>query len=118
MASSAVWDYLMTQYISYITLVCSAITGMAAVIALIVALAKKSQEPTKGLSRRLDLLEDKVNEHEDLLASDNKRLKSIEEGNRVTQRAILSLLKHGIDGNAVEDMQMAKRDLEDYLLSK
>ena len=62
------------------------------------------QEWRKGVDQKLD--------------NDNKRLQSKEAGDRVTQRALLALLAHGIDGNHQKQMEEAKEELQNHLISK
>jgi hypothetical protein len=52
------------------------------------------------------------------LNNDNDRLESLDEGSRVTQRAILALLDHGIDGNNIDQMQDAKKALQSHLINR
>lgn len=52
------------------------------------------------------------------LDNDNKRLNVIDTGNRATQRALLALLDHGIDGNNIEQMQHAKEELQNHLINR
>ncbi len=46
------------------------------------------------------------------------RLNEAEKGNAITQRALLALLSHGIDGNDVDAMRQAKKELTDYLINR
>jgi hypothetical protein len=48
----------------------------------------------------------------------DKELASIKESNKVTQRAILALLKHSIDGNNTDSLHKAEEELTDYLTNK
>ena len=48
----------------------------------------------------------------------DERLDKIEEVNTITQRALLALLAHGIDGNDIEAMRKAKAELTDYLIER
>ena len=52
------------------------------------------------------------------LDNDKKHLDTIDEGNRATQRALLALLDHGIDGNNIEQMQHAKEELQNHLINR
>lgn len=105
-------------YISYITLLCSAITGVAAVIALLISLAKKSQEPTRELSRRIDALEERMDKHDSQLTMEQDRLRVIEDGSKVTIQALQALLNHGIHGNNIQEMLDRERELREYLVNK
>lgn len=62
------------------------------------------QEWRKGVDQKLD--------------SDNKRLLKKEDSDRITQRALLALLAHGIDGNHQKQMEEAKEELQNHLISK
>jgi len=52
------------------------------------------------------------------LSNDNTRLDEIEQGNRVTVKALLALLKHAIDGNEIKGLKDATTELNDYLINK
>ena len=52
------------------------------------------------------------------LDNDNKRLNRNENSERITQRALLALLAHGIDGNHQKQMEEAKEELQNHLISK
>ena len=62
------------------------------------------QEWRKGVDQKLD--------------NDNRRLNRNEDSERITQRALLALLAHGIDGNHQKQMEEAKEELQNHLISK
>lgn len=62
------------------------------------------QEWRKGVDQKLD--------------SDNKKLKAIAESDRISQRALLALLAHGIDGNHQKQMEEAKEELQNHLINR
>lgn len=79
---------------------------------------RAAKAPNEEQDRRIGVLE-KWREDVDIkLDNDNKRLKSIEDGNRASQRALLALLDHGIDGNNIEQMQHAKEELQTHLINR
>lgn len=94
------------------------ITGIAAVIVLIANLVKKAKTPNEIQNQRIEELEKRVTQHDEFLQRDLGRFETLEAGNRVIQHAILALLAHGIDGNDIDAMKAAKRELEEYLISK
>ena len=55
---------------------------------------------------------------DDKLGKDNKRIASLEEGNKVICRALIALLSHGINGNSTDKMQQALTDLQEYLIER
>ena len=74
--------------------------------------------PNAQQETRIKDLEDWRKDVDRKLKADADHLESIDMGNRATQRALLALLDHGIDGNNIEQMQHAKEDLQTYLLSR
>ena len=62
------------------------------------------QEWRKEVDRKLD--------------SDNKRIESLEEGNKVICRALIAMLSHEINGNSKEKLQTAMTDLQNYLIER
>lgn len=97
-------------------LICNLITGVVAVAAIVISIGGKLSAPNKSQNHRLDEVEKRLDRHDDILQKDNRRLENIENGNRYTQRALLALLSHGIDGNEVEAMKKAKDELTNFLI--
>lgn len=106
------------QIVQIILGVCGAITAVGAAIAVIAKAVSAIKAPSKKIEERLTAVEQKLEKHGGYLSSDQERLEAIEEGNKVTQRALLALLSHGIDGNDVEGMRKAKAELQDYLIAR
>ena len=52
------------------------------------------------------------------LDRDNKRIASLEEGNKVVCRALIAMLSHEINGNAKEKLQAAMSELQNYLIER
>ena len=52
------------------------------------------------------------------LDKDNRRLNKSAESDRITQRALLALLAHGIDGNHQKQMEEAKEELQNHLINR
>lgn len=106
------------QFYSIIITICGALMTVSGAVTVIVSIIKKAKEPNDKQNERLTNIETRLAKHDELLDNDNKRLVSIEEGNRVTQKALLALLAHGIDGNEIEAMRSAKDELQRFLISK
>lgn len=87
---------------------------------------KSAKEPTKALENRIEALENQlVTEYKPRFAkceahfkSDLERIEQIEEGNKVTQKALLALLSHAVDGNNIEQLKKAENDLTQYLIDR
>ena len=79
---------------------------------------KALKAPTEAILSRLDALEKKHEQYDDYFRRDLRRIEIVEEGNRVTQKALLALMSHAIDGNDIERLKKAKDDLNEYLINR
>lgn len=59
-----------------------------------------------------------VEKHENLINNDNKRLKEIEDSNRMILQCLLIIINHDITGNGIEKMKTARDELQDFLINK
>ena len=105
--------------------ICTAVLAVASAIVLLSNAAEKIVEairaakaPNEKQNTRLDAVEKRLDEVDSYLKVDKERLDGIEESNRATQRALLALLDHGIDGNNIEQMQHAKEALQNHLINR
>lgn len=104
---------------------CSALITIAAAVSIIISAVKKLKEPEnvqnnkiRDMEERMKGLEDRLKKHEEYFNNDNKRLLAIEEGNRVTQKALLALMSHAINGNDTDKLKEAENALREYLINK
>ena len=97
---------------------CGAIVAVSAAVTVIIKIVQKMKQPNTNQNTRLDELEKKVKHFEQLFDSDNRRIKELEEGNRVTQQALLALLSHSINGNDTDKLIEARDNLQTYLIKK
>ena len=103
-------------------------TGVLAVASAVVLLSNAAEKIVKAVHAakapnarqddRLKELEEWRKKVDQSLAKDLDRFEALDEGERVTQRALLALLDHGIDGNNIEQMQHAKEMLLNYLINR
>jgi hypothetical protein len=84
----------------------------------IVKAIKAAKAPNAKQDERLTELETWRKEVDGKLSHDHERFENLDNGNRVTQRALLALLDHGIDGNNIEQMQHAKEELQNHLINR
>lgn len=107
-----------TITLTQILAVCAGISCMAGAVTWIIRLIKQVKAPSKAISGRVEAVEKELNRHGSLLDNDNKRLNEIQHGEHVTQRAIIALLSHGINGDAIESMIKARDELQEYLIER
>lgn len=106
------------QLLSAFLYVCGGVTATAAALAVIANFITKLKSPNKLQNEKLDKHEEWLKKHDAMLDNDNKRLKALEEGNRITMKALLALLRHGIDGNDTAGMRKVETELQEYLTDR
>ena len=57
-------------------------------------------------------------EHDKLLVDEETRLELLNTSSATTQRALLALLSHAIDGNNVDELKAARKELQDFLIER
>lgn len=114
-----------TQLIALVLAISGAIVTISAAIGVITKALEKIREPETMQNKRLELIEIKLDAHEKILekyqeffTNDDNRFKSIERSNKVTQNALLALLKHALNGNDIDALKDAEKSLEAYLIEK
>lgn len=104
---------------------CSALITLSAAAVIVINAVKKLREPEnvqnkqieelKGLYQSVDA---RLKIHEEYFNNDKKKISAIEEGNRVTQKALLALMSHAINGNDVDKLKEAENSLREYLINR
>lgn len=106
------------QILELVLWVCGAIVSVSAAIAVIVKVVQKAKAPEKNQNERIDKLEKEMEKFKQFFENDNRRLRKLEDGNIVTQQALLALLSHALNGNDIDSLKKAKEHLESYLTGK
>lgn len=109
-------SFIPLQLAGIIVSVCGVIITVSSAITVLISWSQKIKKPENLQNERLQALEEDIQALNKHLENDAKRINKLENGNRVTQKAILALLAHGIDGNDIEGMKKAKKDMEDFLI--
>ena len=114
-----------SELIAVILGICSAIVAISAALGVIAKLISKAKAPEIEQNMRLDEIDKRLDEHDEILstfreyfANDDNRFKAIERSNKVTQTALLALLKHSLNGNDIDSLKTAEKSLEEYLIDK
>ena len=63
-------------------------------------------------------LKESVAKHDILLDKDNRRLKAIEDSNKMILQSLLVIINHDITGNGIEKMKEAREELQEFLINK
>lgn len=72
----------------------------------------------KELKKPNNNLKETVAKHDQLLIHDNKRLKDIEDSNKMILQSLLVIINHDITGNGIEKMKEAREELQEFLINK
>lgn len=103
-------DFIM-QLIQYTLAICGGISIIAGGVAVIYNLFKKAKAPDTERDETLK-------KHTEMLDNDNKRLKELEESNKIMMQSMLALMSHAIDGNHKVELEKARNDLQEYLIRR
>ena len=106
------------EYLRIGSQVLGVIIQCGTIITLIYALAKFLGKPNQSQNDRLDKLEAHVKEIDARLDKGDTRFTTMDEGSKITQKALLALIDHAIDNNHVEKLMEVKDDLQNYLIDK
>lgn len=103
---------------SFVLAAAAAIVLLSNAVEKIIRAIRAAKAPNEQQNERIAALEDWRKIVDGKLHRDHERLSGIEEGNRASQRALLALLDHGIDGNNTEQLQRAKEMLQSHLINR
>lgn len=113
------------ELVAIILGLCSTIVTVSAAIGVIVKVVEKARAPEKKQDERLDKIDRRLDDHDKIIeqfreyfTNDDNRFKAIEKSNKITQTALLALLKHSLNGNDKESLKEAEKSLEEYLIQK
>lgn len=114
-----------TELVGFITAIGGAIVTVGAVITLIFKLVNgvrapeiKQNERIKSVEDRLKAVEEQNKIFTQYFINDDKRFKAIERSNKITQSALLAILKHSINGQDIESLKKAEKSIEEFLIEK
>lgn len=116
----------MSEWMQYTIVICGGIITLLTLWNMVEQRIKSTKMPTSNLEERVSLLEKKLEfeikatfvEYDARFGRDKQKIEAIEDGNRVTQQALLALLNHAIDGNNVDEMNDARKELNKYFIRK
>ena len=72
----------------------------------------------KELKKPGDDLKSTVEKHEEKLNSDNERLKTVEDSNKMILQCLLIIINHDITGNGIDKMKDVRDELQEFLINK
>lgn len=105
--------------------ICGAIVTISAAAGVIAKAIERAKAPEIEQNKRLDEHDKRLKAHDEIIIkfkeyfdNDDRRFKEIEKSNKITQSALLALLKFNLNGNDTESLKKAEESLEEYLIEK
>lgn len=105
--------------------ICGAIVTISAAAGVIAKAIERAKAPEIEQNKRLDEHDKRLKAHDEIIVkfkeyfdNDDRRFKEIEKSNKITQSALLALLKFNLNGNDTESLKKAEESLEEYLIEK
>lgn len=103
--------FTITQLFQIFLAICGAIITVGGAGTIIVKIWEKKRKPSKDAAEM-------IKKHTEQLDNDNRRLKELEEGNKVMMQAMLALMSHALDGNHTDELRKAHDTLKEYLIKR
>ena len=94
------------------------INTIGAAVEKVARAVKAAKAPSTEQDARLDALEKWREDVDRRLDKGSKHFTTLDDGNRVTQLALLALLDHSLDGNNITQLQHAKEELQSHLINR
>ncbi len=116
----------MKEWVEITLVICGGLITIMTLWNMVEQRVKSTKMPTSNLEERVSLIEKKLEfeikatfaEYDARFGRDKQKIEAIEEGNRVTQKALLALLKHSIDGNNIDALKKAETALSEFLIDR
>lgn len=118
-------EFTLSQLSSIIVNICGLMISVNAAVSIVVKVMnflgkpeQKQNDNIAELTSRVQLIEEDQKLINQYITSDSVRIKAIEEGNRITQRALLELLSSALNDSNGESLEQTRRDLQNYLINR
>lgn len=85
--------------------------GLVTALYGIYKIVKEFKKPNEDLKNL-------VNRHDQLLNTDDKRLKEVESSNKMILQCLYVIINHDITGNCIDKMKEKRDELNEYLINK
>ena len=101
------------------------LAGLAALVLVLVGAyntimnaVRNYREEKSRKDKPVSSLEAKVNDHEERLGRDDRRINDLEESNRIIMRALMAMLSHEINGNSDEKLRASYDEIQQFLIDR
>lgn len=105
-------------FIKVLVAIAAGIVAIGGAYTFIEHLIDKASMKSHQVEDRVAEHERAIEKHAEYLDNDNRRLKDVEDTNRLIMRGIMNLLSHEIDGNHTSQLEEVRDDMNKYLMNK
>ncbi len=95
----------------------SAIVLLSNAIEKIVKAVKAAKAPENAQNKKIAEMEERLKKVEEKLEKDKKQIEDSKNCNHVLTTGMLALLDHAINGNNIDQMKAARKDVETFLIN-
>lgn len=103
--------FTITQLIQIFLTICGAIITIGGAAAIITKIIDKRRKPDKDR-------DEIIKKHTEMLDNDNRRLKKLEEDDRLILESLLALMSHELDGNHTDQLRKVHDKLKEHLVTR
>lgn len=103
--------FTITQLIQIFLTICGAIITIGGAAAIITKIIDKQKKPDKDR-------DEIIKKHTEMLDNDNRRLKKLEEDDRLILESLLALMSHELDGNHTDQLRKVHDKLKEHLVTR
>lgn len=103
--------FTITQLIQIFLTICGAIITIGGAAAIITKNIDKRKKPDKDR-------DEIIKKHTEMLDNDNRRLKKLEEDDRLILESLLALMSHELDGNHTDQLRKVHDKLKEHLVMR
>ena len=111
------WGEILTIVFGGILALAGAITTIGNAVEKILKARRAIKAPEDRQNDEIEKIRERLNKIERKLENDKAAIQDSKECNHVLTKGMLALLEHGINGNNVDQMKEAKKDVNDYLIN-
>ena len=111
------WDFLL-KIVAMVIVIIGGYNALMSAVRNHREETKRRKEPVQQLKTTVDKNTEALKKHEKMLKADRKRLDALEQQNRITLRALLSMLSHELNGNSTDKLKKSVKEIQDFLIEK
>lgn len=90
---------------------CGAVVTIAAAAAVFYKIYQASKKPDTER-------DEAIKRHAELLNNDNRRLRELEDSNKIILKSLLAIMSHELDGNHTDELEKRQAEIKEFLIDR